>query len=553
MPRTKFEETLAFAAHLMAARRAREGEWRELARWLAPHRGVFTGEDLSPSGSRRNRRGFTSAAISALSRGASGITSGMTPRNSSWFKPDYHDPEMGEAPGARIWADRLDSLMKDCLANGGFYQAIHSFNTDLLWAGCAMLYAESSPHSVLRFECVQVGTFHVALNGEGQLDAALRSMAMSPARMAQLFGVAALGEDGPEKLKNSPYQPERVWHLVRRRDYGNPGRLDRASMPYESLFWREGGKGFLEDGGFHEMPYFFTSWHEGPSPYGTGPGDDALPDARQMDLLERRKLESLATINRPPLQAPTLFKEIPDLSPGGLTHLPRESMDLIRPIIDLSPHVQSLSFLQAEIQNLAQRLDQELMAAIFTSTPMDQRPRDMSATEFLERKRECLQQLGPVMAAYEPNVLTPLLYRVQGALDRANVLPPLPKALEGYPVATRMEFISPMANALRQNAAETTRALLADVGNLAQISQNPEILDKVDLDQIIDELATGLGAPGKIIRADADVARLREQRAQQAQAQQAAQLQAQQEQMAAQNVKNLAQAAQSAANAGIEL
>lgn len=44
-----------------------------------------------------------------------------------------------------------------------------------------------------------------------------------------------------------------------------------------------------------------------------------------------------------------------------------------------------------------------------------------------------------------------------------------------------------------------------------------EILDKVDFDQVVDELATGMGAPGKIIRADAEVAQIRRQRAEQAQ------------------------------------
>lgn len=92
-------------------------------------------------------------------------------------------------------------------------------------------------------------------------------------------------------------------------------------------------------------------------------------------------------------------------------------------------------------------------------------------------------------------------------------MPPVPEALQGYPLFMKMEFVSPMANALRQTGAETTRALFADVAAMFQATQNMEIFDKVDLDQMIDELATGLGAPGRVVRADADVAALREQRA----------------------------------------
>ena len=169
--------------------------------------------------------------------------------------------------------------------------------------------------------------------------------------------------------------------------------------------------------------------------------------------------------------------------------------------------------------------------------PLDQRPRDMSATEFLERKREALQQLGPVMSAYEPNVLTPLLWRVAGILDRAGLMPPPPESLTGMPLPMKIDFVSPIANALRQTGAETTRALVQDVLLIAQA--DPQVLDKVDLDQAVDELATGLGAPGKILRADADVAVLRQQRAQA----QAAQMQDMAAQQAVQTAQGMAQTA----------
>ena len=96
-------------------------------------------------------------------------------------------------------------------------------------------------------------------------------------------------------------------------------------------------------------------------------------------------------------------------------------------ILDLAPWANALQYLQAEVQTVAARVENELLASVFASVPLDQRPPDMSATEFLERKREALQQLGPVMSAYEPNVLTPLLWRVAGMLDRAGLLPPPPE------------------------------------------------------------------------------------------------------------------------------
>ncbi len=538
----KWEDVRAFASHLESARTPREKEWLELSRWICPYRGIFTGEDLAPHGTRRNNNAFLSTTTQALLRGASGITSGMTPRNISWFEPDFDDPNMAEAPGARVYLDEVDRRIKATLAEGGFYQAIQAFNTDLLWAGCALLYSEASPVSALRFECVQVGTFCIALDADGRLDAVTRTMAWTPARMAEHFGKEALCKGTQQKLEKSPYDLVRVTHCVRRRDLRDPGKLDKKNMPWESFFWEEGGDDFLHEGGFNEMPYFFAVWHEGQTPYGTGPGDEALPDSRQADLLDHKKLESIGKLVNPPVQYPQMMKNRLNLEPGGMTPVPENIQ--ITPIFNLGPVAQSLQYLQEEINNIGMRLEKELMASIFASMPLDQRPKDMSATEFLERKREALQQLGPVISAYEPNVLTPLLERTAATLDRGALLPPPPQALQGYPLLMKMDFVSPLANALRQTGAETTRALLQDVAMLAQL--NPEILDKVDLDQAVDELATGLGVPGKIIRADADVAQIRQQRAQQQAAMQEQAFLAQQAQTAATAAKGVADMASAA-------
>ncbi len=542
MSSDKLAKARAFAAHLQSSRSVREEKWRELSRWLAPHRALFDGEDMAACGERRNRNAFTQMAQAALLRGASGLTSGMTPRNISWFKPDFQDVEMSEASGARAWLDEIDRRMKEVLAAGGFYQAIHAFNTDLLWAGCALIYSESSDETVMQFECVQIGSFGIALDGHGKLDAAVRAMNWTVERAARTFGKSALSQGTQSKLEKNPFDSIRVWHLVRPRDYRNPGKQDAQSMPYESLFWEDSGNDFLHEGGYNEMPYFFAVWHESANPYGTGPGDDALPDARQVDMLERRKLEGLAKLVNPPVMADFRMKQEPDLDPGGLTWLDPQIAQ-IRPILDLSPYAHAFQYLQAEINTVGQRLEQELMASIFASMPLDQRPRDMSATEFLERKREALQQMGPVMSAYEPNVLTPLLHRLLATLDRAGLAPPPPPALEGYPCFLKMDFISPMANALRQTGAETTRALMQDVAMLVQTTQSMDILDKVDVDQMVDELATGLGVPGKVIRADSDVAQIRQQRAEAQAAQMRQQQQMIEAQAAVQNAQGMANAA----------
>lgn len=499
-------------AALSQMRLRREDKWRRLSHWLIGYRGRF--EEWETRADEEFDL-FRAVAQGACLRAASGMTSGMTPRNVAWFKPSFNDERLAELTGARAWLDALDLRIKDCLVRGGFYQAIQSFNLDLIWAGCALLYCERGTNDLLRFECCQIGSFDIALDHEQHLQAVCRRLTMSPTDMAEVFGREKLSEATASRLVNNPHEPIPVTHLVRREN--------GVRFPVASYYFEEGGRDFLRVGGYNEMPFFFTCWHEGATPYGQGPGDECLADARQLDLLERRKLAALGKLVDPPVMVdnPNLKDEL-ELGPGSINYIANGRQ--ILPIFDLGPTAASLAQIQQEIAVVTRRLQDGLMATIFDSMPLDQRPADMSATEYLERKREAMQLLGPVISAYEPDVLTPVLERVAFTLDRAGALPPVPDSLANVPLLMKIEFISPMANALRQSGAEATRGLVSDVLNILQGSGNAEILDKIDLDQAIDELATGIGAPGSIIRADDDVAQILQARAeQQQQAQQAQQ------------------------------
>ena len=512
------KEARQYAEALAGPRTLREAEWRELSRWLIGYRGVFSGLAQDETG-LRDQDLFRNIAQTACLKAASGMTSGMTPRNVSWFRPAFTDPALTEASGARAWLDRLDLKMKDCLARGGFYQAIQAFNLDLIWSGCALLYCERGTMELLRFECCQVGTFAIARDHENRLEAVSRRLRMTARAMADVFGQDKLAPSTRDKLAKNPHEEIDVTHLVHR---ARDGRY-----PFASLYYEDGGEDFLRKSGFNEMPFFHTVWHEGTTPYGMGPGDECLADARQLDLLERRKLAALGKLIDPPVIVDNAnLKDALDLAPGGINYI--SNAHQIIPIFDLAPTAAALARLPEEIATVSKRLADGLMATVFDSIPLDQRPRDMSATEYLERKREAMQILGPVISAYEPDVLDPILARVLATLDRSGNMPVIPLSLQGIKnIYMKMDFISPMANALRQTSAEATRGLVSDVMNIMQGFGQQEIIDKLDLDQVIDELASGIGAPGSIVRADDDVAQIRQQRAQiqarQAQMQQAAQ------------------------------
>src|SRR5690606_7335223 len=102
--------------------------------------------------------------------------------------------------------------------------------------------------------------------------------------------------------------------------------------------------------------------------------------------------------------------------------------------------------------------------------------------------------------------------------SRAEVLPPPPKELQGSQL--KIEYTSILAVAQRAVTAGTIERFSGFVGNI--VAGDPRVIDKVDLDQTIDQYSEALGVPASIVRSDQEVEQIRDQRARQEQAAQAA-------------------------------
>ena len=516
----KLDDIRQRVAHVEDQRAERLDEWRELSALILPSRGLFPGEN---STGLRKKRVWNNAAYRALRRAAAGLTSGMTPANLPWFKHDYMDPAQREITGARSYADIIDHRLNTALSMGGFYQAIHAFNREFLAFGTALLYTEAGLTVPVRYRCCTIGTWAVALDDEDALAFVAHRMRFTAKALAARFGKDALSTVAQQALKDRPYHEIEVMHVVEERDsvWISPEKYmvpwDR--MPWAS-YWYEanGADQFLSEGGYMEMPYHFTRWDEARGVYGTGPGDEAISDQRALDTHELYKTLGIEKTIDPPLVAPGMLKTHVNTNPGALNAVTSMQGNQLAPLYQID-FLRGVEALQQEIQTITQRLGDTMYANVFQSIPLDQRTPGMTATEVLERRREALQEMGPALSAYEPNILNKVLERTYAILDRAGFIPPPPAAL-GPRAMLDVEYQSPLAQALRQTDSDSIQALLQTVVPLAQADQ--EILDKIDFDQIVDEMSHSLGVLGSVVRSDEEVAERRQNRQAQIQAAQQA-------------------------------
>jgi hypothetical protein len=111
-------------------------------------------------------------------------------------------------------------------------------------------------------------------------------------------------------------------------------------------------------------------------------------------------------------------------------------------------------------------------------------------------------------------LLNPLIDRGFKLMLAAGQIPEPPPELQGADL--KVEYISLLAQSQQAIATGAIERMAGFVGNLA--GANPEVLDKVDFDQCVDEYGEALGVPPRIIRSDEAVAQLRQGRQQQQQA-----------------------------------
>ena len=274
---------------------------------------------------------------------------------------------------------------------------------------------------------------------------------------------------------------------------------------------------YLSESGFERFPVLAPRWVvTGNDVYGTSAGMECLGDVKQLQHQQLRKGQAIDYQVNPPLQVPTKYKEATKARlPGGVFYV--DSMGQgggVRSAFDVNLNLQHLGL---DIADVRERIRSAYYADLFLMMQGDTRS-GITATEVAERHEEKLLMLGPVLERLHNELLGPLIDTTFDMAERAGILPDAPPELEGMEL--NVEFISVLAQAQRAVATQGMDRLIGTVGGLAQLK--PDVLDKIDFDQVVDDLGGALGVNPKIIVPDNVVAALREQRAQAAQAQQAA-------------------------------
>lgn len=527
---------------LKAERSRQWDKWRELADYHMPELGRFlTSDHNKPKDTSKILNGTPTRMARAL---AAGLFAGHTSPARPWLNLTLSDTHLAEWGPMRRWLFEVTRRVRLLLELSNFYRAMAmGVYPGLAVFGLGSCMAEEDPARVLRFTPLAMGTYAIAGDGQGEINTLQYEEAWTVGELVREFGWDNVS-NSVRVAWNGGWLDQyiAVLRTILPNDEFVPGSIGKRGKKWGSAWMEIGGLssaagalaqpssdpviGFLRDSGFEEFPVLVARWATtSRDVYPTGPGHDSLPDARMLMQLERRKLLAISKGINPAMLIPDVLRQSKlSMLPGDAVYYPTGTQGIeIKPAhaLDARWVEETRAEAQAAMQRIGQAFFAELMLMFSDERPGAGKQPD-TAQEIAAKQQEKMLQLGPVLENIN-EFLTRLVERVLAIMARRRMLPPAPK--EAAQARIKIEFVSVLAQAHKLVGTQGKERLLQFVGQVAQLASASgptgpaDIVDKLDMDKLVDRYADDVGVPPDSLRDDATVAKLRAQRQQEMQAQ----------------------------------
>lgn len=514
--------------------------WRDLADNFAPMLSRFDNERQKKA-VQRNRL-LNSSPVRDGRVLAAGMMTSVTSPARKWFKLSKPFSFLTEQPRVREWLEDVENGLFQIFARSNLYSALSACYRECGVFGTHAFFVEEDEKDVVRAYTLPIGSYCLASSERRAVDTLYRDVWLTTAQMVERFGFDACSSH----VRNLWEQGDRdtlhnVIHVIEPAK-GSPksGVLvdgDYRKKPFESVWFEKNAvaEGFLRRSGYYEFPVMAPRWSViDNDAYGSdSPGMISLGDAKLLQVIEAASAKMMENGATPALLASAALRNQKiSMRPAEVTYGDSTNgAPIAAPLHETPPHW--ISILQNKCREIEDKIASSFFVDLFLGLSESDR-RQITAEEIRARQQEKMLQLGPVLERLNDELLDPLIDRVFAIAYRKGFLPPAPPELQAESI--RVEYLSVLTQAQKTIGVSAVQTFISSVGNLSQIK--PEILDKVNWDQVVDDLAEMYGVPPRELADSDDVQRIREARAQQMAMQQ--QLAAQTEQ--ANQVKALSQA-----------
>ena len=511
----KVKELLERSVQLAGVRENWNNYWEDVLYYSIPRKSYVTRK--KQQGDRLPVDVYDSASIEALNTFAAGLHGYLTNPAAKWFNLRTEDRDLMDDKEVKVWLKDSEDKIYDTLNGSNFNQQIHEIYLDFGSIGTCAMFIEEDEKDYVRFYARPMREIYIDENVRENVDVVYREFELTVRQCYQQWGKGCSQATVKKFDKNKFSDKIVILHSVEPRADYHPGKKDSKNMPFMSVYIEKEAKKKLSESGFRSFPYMVARANkESGEIYGTSPAMQCFSDVKMVNRMGETNIRAAMKTVDPPLDTPhDGFMRPLNLNPGAVNYRNAGVPGIdntVRPI-------QTGSNVPLGIE-LIERVEKKIHRAFFVDLFLSLAQRDpkMTATEVLSRKQESMLLLGPMLGRLMNELLDPTVVRTFDVLAERGVIPPPPITLQERQTKLVIDYVSPLARAQKMSEKQSIDSVMGMVGALGPVA--PQVMDKIDIDAVIDEVADLEGINPELIRDKNEVKEIREARAS---AQQAAQ------------------------------
>lgn len=504
------ETLINFYKKLKGERSNFEGYWQTLHDYF-----YLEAEDVStvnaPGSELNSSYLWDSTTLESGDVLAAGFMNYLTPPTSKWFRLTTKSQGLRDNKAVNSYLEDVASEVYHALNKSNFYnQMIASYKSSGVYGTSCML-EEDDIDDDIRFYALPIKQVCLVEDGRGRVTEYYIEFEYTASQAASRWGIDKLSDKMKEELtaENRKEVKHQFLLYIAKRSRRDVTKTDKRNMPIESSWIDVEGKKTIEEGGYNEFPAMCHRFDKRPFvPWGFSPAMKALPFARLLNAVAKTNLRAMMKQTDPPIAVPDNGFLMPfNANPRSVNYYNKNKMDskdifAFGNFGDPQTGMNAVEYYSTKVKGL-------MFNDVFLA--FDGITKQMNNPEVMERINEKMTMLGPAVGRYISEMLNPVIIRTIGILYRKGRLPNPPDELIADP-NYEIDCISQLAMSQRRSELNSLVTGLQLVGQMAQFQ--PEVLDVISADRVVNETWSILGAPIKVLRSDDEVDEIRQARGQ---------------------------------------
>lgn len=531
---TKRQRQNKLIGTLKNVRSSYESHWRELGEHFAPRRTRFFAQDQN-RGDKRHGKIINEHGMLAARTLRSGMHAGISSPARPWRKLSTGDPDLDEYGSVKGWLAHINENMRTLDNNSNLYKALPTIYGDVGVFSIGAMGVFEDEQDGMRCYNFPIGSYWLSCNNRNVVDTFYREFQLTVRQVVMEYGqLTASGAPNwgqfslsiKNQWDNGKYEePVLVGHLIYPNAEYDPKMLDAKYKKFSSCAFEmsqtstEANERFLRESGLNSFRVLAPRWEvTGEDVYGTScPGMDALGSTKEMQFQEKRKSKAIEKQINPALKGPpSLRNQRVSLIAGDVTLVDeRDGKSGLSPIHEVNIRIEDVT---RDIETKEHRISRAFYEDLFLMISQMEGIQPRNEAEIAERHEEKLLALGPVLEGLKDELHDPLTDIEFEIMQAIGMVPEPPPEIQGRPLKVVYESI--MAKAQKLVGVAGTERFFGFLGNAA--AAFPQALDKINIDEAVDEYGDMMGLSSKILYTEEEVAQIRQQKAAKAAQQQAA-------------------------------